>query len=474
MYYINADTLGVITNMDPMVITTLMRTCKTLLKLVRSSYSKKYCRLRDTDITLRFLQCMLRDTFAVMDTGTILFQARKSFGKTIGGYACANKCGMVLLTTNLMKVWLTEAKVLGWYHANPELSKVLCFKIKKHWDYINKILAEGDDISNKEVILLVHDAQVENGIRFMNRIRTTQPKVLVVDEAHIPRAAVKEVQSACKWNKGRVFDKQLLLSADVMSPATQWINRPYRMVSVKQLDEVPEIGWNIIPLWESQEEWIDVFNRVVDQYNKVALVATKEQLDYIESFESDGEKKRRRNKEYRGARIFYQKTGMNTISNFNDWEDAAVLLINSIQNTGINVSADALLIAEAGITNSTRISQTVGRVVRTTNNVSVVKVYLCAKDEQAFIRCHYARCYYNEEWKYPFNTLPVLPYLKKCISIMNIFGTNVINVDSVDGCVIFADITMLEKPQEIVDWWQRNRTEASVLTENNVKVLMSL
>jgi hypothetical protein len=165
---------------------------------------------------------------------------------------------------------------------------------------------------------------------------------------------------------------------------------------------------------------------------------------------------------------------MDTITKFNSWEDKCILLINTVQNTGINVLAEALVLPDAGTTNSIRITQTVGRIVRTNNPVDNVHIYLCAKDEQAFIRCHYARCYYNEEWRYPFNTLPNLDYLKKCLSIMNLFGTTVDVVDSVDGCVIFADVGMLEDTREVVEWWSKNRTKKSVLVKEQVTRLMCL
>jgi hypothetical protein len=476
MSCINKDVLGVIMGVDPATITSLMQTCKTLLKLVKSHYSERHCMLANSSITLRFTQCILRDTFLAMKEGTILFQARKSFGKTISGYACMGKCGMVLITSNLMKVWLAEAKALGWYHADPERSRVICFKgVKRHTDYISNILSsDGSVMSNRSIILLVHDQRVHDGIKFMRKIDTTEPKVLVVDEAHVQRYAVSSAQNYCKWtNINEVFDKQLLLSANVMSTFVHGITGPFRMVSVKHLDKVPDIIWNIIPQKEGQNNWMEILANVIQQHGRVAVVATKEQLDSIEGF-NNTTSRRKKNKEYQGAKIFYQKTGMDTIPKFNACNENCILLINTVQNTGINVLANALVIPDAGSTNTIRITQTVGRLVRTTNDVSDVEIYLCANDEQSYIRCHYARCYYNEDWKYLYETLPTLPYLKKCASIMCILGASFFNIDSVDGCVIFADASMIEDRQAVVDWWEAHHTKDTVLTKDIVMNLMCI
>ena len=485
--YLNSDLLGLIMGADAATVSSLMLTCKTLLKLVKSHYSSRHRRLEDTHISLRFTQCMLRDTFSSMTTGSMLFQARKSFGKTISGFSCAGRCAMVLVPSNVLKVWLAEADNLGWYNSDPNKSRVISLKgAKKHIDYVKSVLAQGSTIQHtNDVILLCTDLQVDKGLNFMSKVVTDSPKVLIVDEAHVSRNAVHLVQSVCKWYVSTgIFDKQLLLSADVMKPGRIGVSMPYRCVSVKDLGEVPKVNWSILPMRQLGDKWLDTLDLALSEYNKVVLVSIVDDLDYIQYFDdiqaldpnapADPKRKRKKNREYRGAKIFYQKTGTKTIPKFNDYDGDCILLVNTNQNTGVNILADALVMPDAGSTNSIRITQTVGRVVRTTNNVDSVEIYLCAETEQAFIRCHYARCYYNEDWKYPFETLPTLPYLRKCISILKMLGTSITDVNSVDGCVIFADSSMILNHQEVIDWWITHQTDDTVLTEDMVGDLMCM
>ena len=308
MDYMNKDILGVIMATDAGTITSLMRTCKELLKLVKSHYSKNHRALTDK-IVLRFTQCVLRDTFRSMKEGTMLFQARKSFGKTISGFACAGKCGMVLLTPNLMKVWISEAKNIDWYNANPDLSKVICLAttVKRHSDYVKTVLASSAPlVRTGTTIILVGDSRVRDGISFLEKIQTEEPKVLIIDEAHTKRKSIPIAQYYCKWNReGTLFDKQLLLSADVMCPEEIGIYSPYRKVRVKQLDKVPSITWDVIS--DPDEEWETILERALDIYDRVVLVANKDKLVSIETSERVQAKRGTRHKTYLGAKIFYQK-----------------------------------------------------------------------------------------------------------------------------------------------------------------------
>jgi hypothetical protein len=424
----------------------------------------------------------------------MFFNARKSFGKTISGYACIGECGMVLLPASLIKVWVSEAKNLGWYSSDPLKTRVLSLRdVKKHHTYVNSVIAPGSTIvPNKQVILLVADANYQQGVSFMSRIITTEPKVLVIDEAHLNRNAVFGIQSYCKWENGGkgVFDKQLLLSADVMRPRSCGVEQPYRMVTVKDLGDVPDIIWNVVQCWDSDKTWRTTLDEALGAYNKVVLVGIKDELDSIQFYDDnlqqrkelkknpnmvvDPKRKRIKNKEYNDAKIFYQKKGIDTITKFNNYDGDCLLMINTAQDTGINVLADALVMSNAGSTNSTRITQSVGRVVRTTNDVDSVEIYLCAVSEQAYIRCHYARCYYNDNWKFKYDLLPTLPYLRKCVSILKMLGTSIVDVNSVDGCVIFADSSVIPDTTEILAWWKLHRTDDTVLTKDMVSDLMCM
>lgn len=483
--YLNADVLGVIIARDASLTSSLMMTCRVLLRYVKSHYNKKYCRLQGTTITLRFTQCMLRDTFKTMNSGTIFFKARKSFGKTITGYAAVGTCGLILTTPDVFKVWVLEAKNLGWYNSDPLKTKVLCYSgTQKHKQYIDSILASKRSIKPpRKVIVIVKDIHALIGTNFLDLVVTDEPKSLVVDEAHISRKAVIILQDMCKWNNPKgVFDKQLMLSADTMTPYTCGVNGPtYRMISVIDLDGVPIIQWHVLKSWLSEDSWIETLIDVLDKHERVVMVGTVEELDDILYYnipilppDADPKTRRAKNKQFYGAKIFYQKTGVDTTSNYNKYEGNCILLINTAQNKGVNVHADALFMEDAGTKNTTRITQTVGRIVRTTNDVDEVYIYLTARSELSFIRCHYARCFYTESWRFVFNSLPDIHNLRKCISILKLLGTSIVDINPVDGCIILCDTTLLENVFDVLEWWKINASYDTILTEDNVSDILCI
>jgi hypothetical protein len=57
---------------------------------------------------------------------------------------------------------------------------------------------------------------------------------------------------------------------------------------------------------------------------------------------------------------------------------------------------------------------------------------------------------------------------------MNILGISFVDIDAVDGCVIFADASMVEDRQAVVDWWEKHHTKDTVLTKDIVMNLMCI
>lgn len=471
---LNGDVLSLILKQDVSILTSVMRTCTDTVKLVKSWYTKRHCNLEGTRITLRFMQCVLRDTFKQMKESSMFFRAPKSFGKTISGYACIGECGVVLLPTTILNVWTTEAKKLGWYDPDPKKSRVIIFKgSKPHLLHI-KAVVEGREPPNYPVILLSTYGSAFQAGEYMRKINTEEPKILVIDEAHNLTNKLKSALGSLNSN-GQACDKGLFLSAEVMDPNDYGIAH-YKKIKVENAERLPKVMWNILKSYDGGPDWKQVFNEAVLNNSKVVLSSIVTDLDHIIYLESRerGDVKLVKSKEYLGSKIFYSKSGLNTIENFNKYDGDAVLLINTMNNVGNNMLANAVVLPYAGSTNSTRITQTVGRLVRTTNKVKRVKVYLCAESMQNFMRCHYARCYYGDSWPYAYNTLPDLPYLLKCSSILKMLGSSVEDVDEVDGAVVFAASPDVPDPYKIIEWWNGNKSDDTILIEELIADLMCI
>lgn len=307
----------------------------------------------------------------------------------------------------------------------------------------------------------------------MRALTTNKPKVLVVDEAHITtRSATYNIQQMCKWNGGDTFDKQMLMSADLMDDLHIKANRS---VFIQARGKVPDIEWHVVR--SDQKSYENLLPEVLLKHEKVAVVASG---GYLEDISANAipdivKGKVKATKTVYGVKMFYQKTGVGTIPSFNAYKGRALLLLNSAQNKGINVHAEAVIIPDAGGINTTRVTQTIGRLARTGNEADVVSAYLYATNEHEALRCHYARCFYIEDRPFKIDKLPNLQYLRKCVSIMKMLGTSVETVNQVDGCVIFADTTfLLDGPYDLYKWWLDNRTEDSILSEDTVADLLCI
>lgn len=468
---LGVDLTALIVKDDYSMCVDLAQVSKSLEETIRAIYSVHHRTLSGTKVVLQFHQALLRDCFLPMQNGTFIYRAVKSSGKTYAGYAAMNGCGLVLATTDSTRVWVNHAEDIGWYNPDPEKSKVLCISdCARHKKYANEFT--GSALLGDKIII-AKDCHLDLGVNLLTWMATSKPKVLVVDEANVVRSKVREAQGYCKWyRKDGVFDKQLLLSADIMNPervigCSKYIRKS---VFVKHREKVPEIVWHV-ELQKSELQ--EIVYKLACEHTKVAVVSTSPSLEEVAFYgiqvSNQGEKVNRVvNKEFRGFKLFYQKHGKSTIPKFNRYAGKAILLLNTAQNRSNNIHARAVIVPDAGRINTDRVTQTVGRVARTGNDIENVHAYLYASDEQEFLRCHYARCFYSETKIFVFDTLPNHQYLRKCVSILKLLGVSICEVNQVDGCIVFADTLYINNPLLVLNWWLRNRTVDSILTEDMV------
>lgn len=498
--HLNTDVLSVIAQDDPFIYAYLIAVSKGMKRLVESIYNKKHLRLADTKVILRFTQALVRDLFFKMPEGTIALRAEKSYGKTYTGYAALDGLGVVMAPKETSKVWVNFATNMGWYHANPSMSKVLCISdVAGHKKYAMKaaelitrtkggVYVAVDEEEREAIIeelsqgvvIIVRDVHRDIACTLMKAIKSDRPKVLVIDEAHDLRNEVRYVQIECKWRmkNNYIFSKQLLLSAYHMSMSHILggkNNALYRHVRITESLDVPEVEWHVEL---TTQDMVSIAKTAVATYYKVVFSATERELDEIAYYgvpdkdPTDKKSKRLPAKTFLGSKLFYQKSGVKTIPSFNEYNGNAILLMNSIHDKGVNVHADGLYVIGAGHKETKRVIQAAGRVVRTGNDVDVVHVHLIAENEHSYLRSHYARCHYV--WKGKLDKLPTHDYLRKCVSILKLLGTSVSEVNQVDGCIIFANTLVIGNPSEALKWWDLNKSEDSILSRDMVKDILCM
>lgn len=461
---LNKDVISVlVSKLEFVDIYFLLMTCRSLAKII-SEYSERYQIELAPKIKLRPLQGMLRDQFSKYKGDIITFCAPKSFGKTIAGCGCVNGATVICASSNTLKVWIVELKEkLNWYNPNPENSKVLVFSstIRKHWNYLKNFPK-----NRTSAIILVSDCNLRNAMDVICNITEQKEKILIIDEAHYNRTPVVDELSLHRYTKCLMLSATNIVRNVIGIPETATV----RSIVVGGLGKVPEVVWHINKLTEEEIDLRsldqpnhDYISSICQKYKKTAIVSTVDFLNNVNT------------KNISECKIFYQKTGVNTIPKFNNTNEKAVLLLNSNQNEGINVYANAIIIANPGTMNAERVGQTVGRIVRTGNTNRRVHIYMLCANNYALYRSIYAKCYYSAEWPFPYNTLPDEKYLNKSMQLIKVLGINPIDIIPSDGCILFNDNSVKTYTADmIVDWWSRNISIKGYQTKLNETIIRNI
>lgn len=437
-------------------------TCKSYLALNDKSVFRLATHFVN-GITLRRTQAILRQEFA-KDIGLTSFCGAISIGKTIGGFACCTDASLIVCTTNVVNTWIAESKQLGWYSPNPVLSKVLFYssKVCKHYKYLKEIPDDHTEVSTKIIVVPCGNklsiSNLYNAIGFIKRMDCEQ-KVVVIDEAHIFNSKfISHISHKTRKDQESVFDRGLLLSATPLDDKVRKYVSRFITASSPVL-RVPKIKWRILQTENIKED----SEEISTAHDKICVITTNVNIEYMAKEEGFPDKK-----------IFILKGGATTIPRFNAYEDKAILFVNTNQNEGINVHANALIIPNPGEMNTNNLIQTFGRVLRTGNDNEYVYIYLLCFGDLDFYRACYARCFSINAWKFKYDTAPTLSYLVKCAAMFRLTGTKMDTIRKEDGCILFADPVLLGKkgPKKLYDWWKENTPGDASLYEESIKDIL--
>ncbi len=459
---LNRDALGVILNSVCLSKFLSFASVSKMFRDIIRLYTKKLRIHLSKDIKLRPMQGVLRNDFASF-SGTFSFRAPKDFGKTIAGYACCTKASVIRASSNGLKVWIQEAKNLGWYHPDPNYSKIVCYHSvnSKHRDYLRTF-----PNTRKEVIIITTDKNLLSSIMILQRLKPTLEKTLIIDEAHRPSNFLCTAMGYCKSEGGSVIDRQLLLSAEAIPSSTKIKIKKY--IKVSKPEPVPEVMWNFITLYEDSGSWIledkktKAIRKYIKRHRKTLIFATKDEIErFIKADIFDR------------ITLFVQKTGVTTITKFNDYEgkQRAVILINTAQVESINVYADGVIIYGAGRMNIQHDTQAIGRTLRSKNETNIVSVYLFCFNDKQLMRSACKRCFSSEKWKFLYEGLPTESFLKKAGALVRMIGSSILDVTREDGCLLFHDYSKFPISEDtLVKWWQENAVGTN-LTEEIIRTL---
>jgi hypothetical protein len=429
----------------------------------------KYKYSLSNGITLRPLQGLLESEFFKIDAGdftvgvtvpnVMTFRAPMDFGKTYGGLACCRyERALIVATSNTINVWIEHAVKLNWYNVDPALSRVLIYNASrpKHRAYINSPTGLAACTSDDNWIIITSDKSALDAHRLMKKMPCSIDRVLVMDEAHLPRA---NLLPSLQAEFSQVYKRVLLLSADKIKVDLDLVARAVR---VRDLSSPPIVNWQFIHNTIPVRDIVMSHTRtmIIDKQENIEILTTRRVL-------------------CEATKVYVLKKGVGTVTSFNTYPlkqgQHIALLVNTNQNEGINVHASALYFPSSHKMNVTRAIQTVGRVTRRANPHSQVAVYMTYSDNAELHRCYYIRCHFDSSiWPFDHILLPSNDYLAKCVSIMRLFGLEPDTVYPLDGCILFADYSTLENDIEtIVRHWAQNSGGYSVLDEDAIRRLMS-
>jgi hypothetical protein len=387
------------------------------------------------------------------------FCAPKSFGKTIAGFACTNEATVICTSSNTLKVWIGELKenLTEWYNSKPSLSKVLiCNPVnsKNHWEYLKNVPND-----RKSLIILVTDKHLEFAMQTICSVPllSKNKKILVIDEAHYYRKYIHRAFIS------KSYDKCLLLSATPIDPKIIRIpdNQKVRRIHVDGLGRVPEVIWHFSKCKPEEEE--EVILKICEKHKKTAIIGTMNYITHIHKTTIDDRK------------IYFQKNGVGTIPKFNEDKNPSVLLLNSNQNEGINVYANALIISNTSGMNTDRYSQSIGRIVRTGNTEKYVHVYMICNNTFDLYRSIYAKCYYLVKWPFIYDTLPDEKYLQKSMQLAKILRISPEKLMPADGCIFFHNPeTNKCTVNDILKWWIENIKNKKIKTQLDEELIIDL
>lgn len=451
------------------------------------------------DIDIFPVQYAVAHTF-LKSKGTTQLKLEAGSGKTLIGVAVAEltRVCLILAPNNLLNTWYNAFNEIGIYNVrSPEKSIVLVYSSQKggHNDYIKRAFEDGSLADRERTIIIAagsaHKDRVHPMSFFTPEVVRGREFTLIVDEAAAPISGFPiNVAPAILGRDEEVapVTRTLLLSADdIDAKKLKSLGLPKidHMIHVWKTNPMPNDVWNVILMptesWKkdivdengkrinAELAWSKDVEKLVSMYKKVIISSDNDAIKMLEHRKVFGKKP-----------LLKKKNQVHIEEDFNSLNEAAIFLPPQ-QKRGSSLNAEALIVLNPGESTTDRLIQLSKRLIRQNNPFSEVYLYMLCGTPQEYWRVTYAKAFSLERWHFGRSDVVNTSMVEKAVSCIRLLGHDHEQIDRVDLCVFLADYSVLrllgkmDRPlQQILEWWNANKSENTILTEGIIQGLIFL
>lgn len=434
-------------------------TCKDYCQLLKYNASTKS---KFQNIILKYSQYLanqeIKELLSIRNK--IILCAPMSWGKTITALYYAFKENTksniaIVVPPNVFKVWMKELTRLKLYNADQKKSQIFILHSSRSHHIPNN-----QDIAN---IFLSH------------RVFLTTTSVICRHRGH---ADIFIIDEGHKINLYSVTsDKKLILTAE---RDNKNIKKEecifYGFVNKERLPNVDFAWWllndkNYYNYGDHHNDMVlykDDFKvnliKCISQYEKTCIFVDRTKtgdlaMEYISTFLPE-------------YKLYYVKGSLQSLERHLKHKGKSILFLSSMANDGINLLVDNIIIIKPDLGGIQRINQTFGRIMRTNNPHDNVTINIITNGTYCVLKIVYAITYSNLKWAFGYNNEPSADFLLKCQVIAKLVGyDNITNINYTDYAIIFDSKKGQERGEQVLLWWEQNKTIDSKLTPQIIKYI---
>lgn len=449
------------------------------------------------------IQYAIANTF-VKTTGITTLESGTNTGKTLTMIAAAELTTMCLVLVpggSVFAQWIKYLDRYGLYNPlKPADSPWVIFShqhAKGHLNYLSTPIeakARTQKLRDRESLIVLCSTRNINEVMstvFTPDVVAGREFTVIVDEAHLKIPMLKdwiqpEVRDPNDPESKGIITRELLASGSELTPKLLKANGIDTVDGVAQVDhaiKVNAVNTGPTDIWHielmntesykdgNEWEWIDKVRDILEDGRRVVIFAQVEMQDMLLAHKADvfGDKE-----------IFVQGAQQNTIPNFKKSANA-VLLLTMRKSVGLNVDADTMIILNPGDSTTEVLIQATKRIIRAESSEETVDIFMLCGTPKEYYRVLYAKAFSLQEWRWGRQDVVNTSMVYKGIASMRLLGVNPEEVNRVDLCVFLADyaelslIGKLDRPREqILEWWEANKTDDTVLTPQIIENLIVL
>ena len=173
---------------------------------------------------------------------------------------------------------------------------------------------------------------------------------------------------------------------------------------------------------------------------------------------------------YPDRKLFHLKSSTVVVDRFHDFKGKCVLFISTASNEGLNILEENMVFIKPGMLSVTRIRQTIGRMKRPNNDYKNITCTFIGSGRIDYLKSYYAAVYSNVDWVKDFDDYPDVYFLRGAEIACRLLGKEIVNLDLIDGAVVFDSIRNNGRMDMVLEWWKNYKLETSILTPKTIEL----